>query len=219
LIDKRRHSNILDVRSFRGADCDTDHCLVVAKLRERISVSERVRQNFDLERFDLKKLNDVEVKEKYQVEISNRFPALESLDESFDMDNAWESIRENIKTSAKENLGYQKLKHNKPWFDDECSKLTNERKQAKLQWLQNPNQINRVTLQKVRHETTRIFRNEKREHLKGKINELETNNKNKNIRDLYRGINEFKKGYQPRINIIKYENGNLLADPQNILNR
>jgi hypothetical protein len=39
LIDKRQHSNILDVCSFRGADCDTDHYLVVAKLRERISVS------------------------------------------------------------------------------------------------------------------------------------------------------------------------------------
>jgi hypothetical protein len=36
---------------------------------------------------------------------------------------------------------------------------------------------------------------------------------------LYRGINEFKIGYQPRINIIKDENGNLLADPQNVLNR
>jgi hypothetical protein len=43
--------------------------------------------------------------------------------------------------------------------------------------------------------------------------------KNKNIRNLYRGINEFKKGYQPRISIIKGENGNLLADPQNVLNR
>jgi hypothetical protein len=55
--------------------------------------------------------------------------------------------------------------------------------------------------------------------LKGKINELETNNKNKNIKDLYRAINEFKKGYQPRINIIKDGNGNLLADPQSVLNR
>jgi hypothetical protein len=36
---------------------------------------------------------------------------------------------------------------------------------------------------------------------------------------LYRDINEFKKGYQPRINIIKDENGNLIADPQNVLNR
>jgi hypothetical protein len=57
------------------------------------------------------------------------------------------------------------------------------------------------------------------EYLKCKINELETNNKNKYITDLCRGINEFKKGYQPRINITKHENGNLLAGPQNILNR
>jgi hypothetical protein len=36
-----------------------------------------------------------------------------------------------------------------------------------------------------------------REYLKGKINGLEINSRNKNIRDLYRGINEFKRGYQP----------------------
>jgi hypothetical protein len=82
----------------------------VAKLRERISISKQVRQKFDLERFDLKKLDDIEVKEKYQVEISNRFAALESLGDSFDISNAWGNIRENIKTSTKDNLGYQKLK-------------------------------------------------------------------------------------------------------------
>jgi hypothetical protein len=41
----------------------------------------------------------------------------------------------------------------------------------------------------------------------------------KNIRDLYRGINEFKKGYQPGINIVKDQNGNVIADPKNVLNR
>jgi hypothetical protein len=87
-----------------------------------------------------------------------------------------------------------------------------------LVW-QNPNQINRDNLKNVRLETSRIFRNKKREHLKDKINEVEANNKNKNIRDFYRGINEFKKGYQPGINIIKDENGNLIADPQNVLNK
>jgi hypothetical protein len=48
---------------------------------------------------------------------------------------------------------------------------------------------------------------------------LETNNKNKNIRNFYRGVNEFKKGYQPSMTIIKDENGNLLAGPQDILKR
>jgi hypothetical protein len=85
--------------------------------------------------------------------------------------------------------------------------------------LQNPSQINGDNLQNVRHENSRIFRKKKREYLKDKINEVETNYKNKNIRELYRGINEFKKGYQPRINIIKDEKGNLLAYPQSVLSR
>jgi hypothetical protein len=122
-MDKRRHSNVLHVRSFRGADCDPDHYSEVVKLRERIPVSKGARQKFDLEIFDLRKLGDMEVKEEYQVEISNRFAALENLHESLDISSAWESIRENIKTSAKENIGYHRLKRNKPWFHDECSKL------------------------------------------------------------------------------------------------
>jgi hypothetical protein len=85
--------------------------------------------------------------------------------------------------------------------------------------LQNSKQTNRDNLQNLRRETSKIFRNKKREYMEGKINELETNNKNKNIRDLYRGINEFKKECKPRINIIKNEIGNLIADHQNALNR
>jgi hypothetical protein len=55
--------------------------------------------------------------------------------------------------------------------------------------------------------------------LKDKINELESNSKNKNIGDLYRGINEFKKGYQPRTNLVKDEKGDLLLDAYEIVNR
>jgi hypothetical protein len=59
--------------------------------------------------------------------------------------------------------------------------------------LQNPSQINGDNLQNLRHETRQTFRKKKREYLKGKINELETNN-NKNYRVLYKGINELRKG-------------------------
>jgi hypothetical protein len=154
----------------------------VAKLRERISVSKQARQKYDLERFDLRKLDDIEVKGKYQVEISYTYVALENLDKSLSINSAWESIRENMKTSVKENLGYHRLKNNKPWFDDKCSKLIDQWKQVKLQWLQNPSHINGTNLQNFKHETSRTFRNKKQEYLKDKFNELETNNKTKNIR-------------------------------------
>jgi hypothetical protein len=70
---------------------------VAAKLRERLSVIKRVAQKFDMQRFDLRKLNDAEVKEQYQLKITNRFAALENCDDTVDMNRAWENIRENIK--------------------------------------------------------------------------------------------------------------------------
>jgi hypothetical protein len=58
-----------------------------------------------------------------------------------------------------------------------------------LQWLQDPSEINRDNLNNVRCGDSRYFWNKKREYLKDNINELVTNSKNKNIRDLYRRIN------------------------------
>jgi len=56
-------------------------------------------------------------------------------------------------------------------------------------------------------------------YLKGRIEKLETNSKDKNIRDLYRGISDFKMGYQPRCNIVKDEKGDLFADSHSIVAR
>ena len=120
LIDTSWHSSVLDVRSFRGADCDTDHYLVIAKFRERLVVGKQAAQRFDRQRFNLGKLNEVEVRKKYQIEITNRFAGLENLKEDEDVNRTWENIKENIKTSAKESLGMHELKQHKPWFDEEC---------------------------------------------------------------------------------------------------
>jgi hypothetical protein len=69
----------------------------------------------------------------------------------------------------------------------------------------------------VRSEVSRHFRNKKREYLNDKINELAMNSKNKNIRDLYRGINRFKRDHQPRNKLVTVENGDLLVNSHNIL--
>jgi hypothetical protein len=64
-----------------------------------------------MERFNLKKLNEVEGKEQYRVEVSNRFAAaLEDLDTEVEINSAWETIRESINISANESMGYYDLK-------------------------------------------------------------------------------------------------------------
>jgi len=201
LIDKRWHTSVLDVRSFRGADCDTDHYLVIAKVRERLTVGKQAAQRFDRQRFNLRKLNEPDVREQCQIEITNRFAALEKLNCDEKVNRTWEHIKVNIQTSAKQSRCLQELKRNKPWFDEECLGFLDQRKPAKMQWIQDPSQSNEDNLNNVRREVSRHFRDIKKAYMRAKIEKLETKSKNQNSFYLYRDINDFKKGYQPRCNI------------------
>jgi hypothetical protein len=106
-----------------------------------------------------------------------------------EINGAREMSRENINISAEHSLDYFDLKKHKAWFD-ECSKLIDQTKQAKLQWLHDPSEINGYNVSNVRREAvdTSGIKDGKREYLRNKIIELATNSKNKKIRDLHRGI-------------------------------
>jgi hypothetical protein len=84
------------------------------------------------------------------------------------------------------------MKQYKTWFDEECLGILDQRKQAKMQWIQDTSQNNTDNENNVRCDASRQFRNEKKAYLKPKTEELETNSKINNFRDLYRGVNDFK---------------------------
>ena len=72
----------------------------------------------------------------------------------------------------------------------------------------------------VRCEASRLFGNKKKAYLKAKTEELQINSMiKKNSRDMYRGISDFKNGYQLRTNIVKDEKGDLVADTYSIVAR
>jgi hypothetical protein len=89
-----------------------------------------------MKRFNLKKLNVVQVKEEYQVKYSNRFVAFKNLgggggggsdddddddDDDVGINGAWKRIRKNTKASATERLSYFVPEHLKTWLGEDCS--------------------------------------------------------------------------------------------------
>ena len=81
-IDSRGYSSILDVQSSRGTDFDTNHCMVVANVRERLAVSKQSAQKFDVEKYNLKLPSELQVRKQYQIKISNRCAVFKNLNDS-----------------------------------------------------------------------------------------------------------------------------------------
>jgi len=71
---------------------------------------------------------------QYQIEITNRFAALENLSDDENINRTSENITVNIKTPPKESLGLHELKQHKPWFDEECLRFLDRMERAKMQW-------------------------------------------------------------------------------------
>jgi len=88
-----------------------------------------------------------------------------------------------------------------------------------MQWVQDPSQSNVDNLNNVRPEDSKHFRNKKMEYLNAKIEDLETNGMLQYIRDLYRGIIDFRKSYRPRTNTVKDEKCDLVTDSHSVLAR
>ena len=88
LVDKRRQSSIIDIRSLRGVDCDIDHCLVVAIIRERQSLKKGIKQHLVADRYNLNKLLDNDTRKEYQIDVANRFSVFEGL-EICSVDDTW----------------------------------------------------------------------------------------------------------------------------------
>jgi len=67
---------------------------------------------------------------------------LENLNDSKDINRTWENIKQINKNLTEDSLALYELKQHKPWSDEKCPRFLDERKQAKMQWFQDPNQSN-----------------------------------------------------------------------------
>ncbi|XP_072376832.1 uncharacterized protein [Diabrotica undecimpunctata] len=172
LVDARRGSNCLDVRSLREADGDTDHFLVKAKIRTRIA-SKKTHKNTPTQLWNTEVLHKI--------------------------------------------LGYKK-KTTKKWLDDECLNSITARNVAKKNMLQNPLHNNNKMYRQRRTETRKLTKRKNIEYQEQIIRDIEEKGKNKQARQLFKGVSDIKTGYQTRTgNFLQNNSGQLITDDKKIL--
>jgi hypothetical protein len=99
----RHKSSLMDVRSFRGANVQSDHLLVMSKFHSRISNCERGRTP-KLKRYDTDKLESVEVLSQYKQKINSEINGFEEKSPE-DVNKQWKVVRTAIITAAEQILG------------------------------------------------------------------------------------------------------------------
>ncbi|GFT63881.1 uncharacterized protein TNCV_4954181 [Trichonephila clavipes] len=133
LIDRRHRNNIMDVRSYRGANVDTDYILVRSKVRFRLCKNFfRKRENGNYKP-DTSKLMEKNILKEYKLKLSAGI--ISELDSSSN-DFNWKSVKEIILKSANETVPGLERRARNEWYDEDCRKATEMKNNACLQLLQ-----------------------------------------------------------------------------------
>ena len=213
LVRHKHRTSLQDVRVYRRADCDSDHHLVVAKVLMKLSCERRNRVE-RTRKTDIEKLQNEDTRAEYQLELTNRFAALQ--DEA-----SWDDVKHVVLSTAGDVLGHLDGRGRRnPWFDEDCENICEERKEKRIQWLEDQdNEVKRDEFRSCRRRAKRTIRRKKREELEAKLRRLEGSRREGKAREQYQIIKSFKNEYQPKINLVRDKEGAILAQEEGIKRR
>jgi hypothetical protein len=119
LIDGRLWPHLLDIRVFRGPNIDSDHYLVVGKMRGRICNANREKYQW-IKMYNIEQPKDERISKEYKEKLESALQAVGTSD--------WLSCVMVVKRMAEEIIGFEEKRQWKGWFDQECEKATQEKR-------------------------------------------------------------------------------------------
>lgn len=220
LIDRRHGSDVIDVKTRRGADADSDHYLVLMKYRQRIS---RVRmvQGKKSEKLDVQTLSrDDNVKVNYRRIVSEKLKGREQELQGAAVTQQWTVLQDVLNSAATEAVGFNKTGRRTEWYDDECHAAVLKRNVAREKTLQRrATRANTENFQQTRKDAKKVLRKKKRQWAKEKLEQIEEMQNKKEVRAMFQGTREIKKGFQPRSSFCKDKAGCMIGDEKGIMER
>ena len=213
VIDGRHASSVMDVRVIRGANIGSDHYLVAAKVRTRLSRAKNAR-NLTQRKLDIAKLQTPEIATAYSNQLSQLLRQHASTSDVPDIQ--WQHIAHSMATAATTVLGYEKRRSDESWYDEEC-RIASEEQDAAY----------RATLQPIvtravreRHKETvkrarQLFKRKKRQMKERENEDIERYRDRGEARIFYQKV--ISKGYANGLPSCKDKDGTLVTDTQSVL--
>ena len=203
ILCKTRWKNaVTAANTLPGADCGTDHELLMSRLRFRLRVTKRGARPI---RYDTENIPEV-----YSVEVKNRFTAL-TLEEK-EPDQVWNEIKAVITEKAKMHVPLRPRQNKSPWLSAKALDIAAQRRAAKRV-------KDRAQFRSLQAQFQRKARQDKREFLEHKCEELEKKNRVGKTRDMFKTIREITGVFKPRVNVLMGKEGNDLNEEAEIKGR
>ena len=215
MIDSRHATSILDVKSCRGADCDSDHYMVKIKYRQRIAVYGKSKTQGSI-KFNIDNIKEGTNAKEYRNKVEELLQILPNT-ENQHIEAAWKDIKQRIHQAADSTLGQKIRKVRNEWFDEECKEILEEQSNTRLKMLQRKTRSNIETYKEARREARKICRRKKKHYEEEKLKELQEKYKNNAIKQFYEGIRKIRAGFQPRTTMCKNKQGIIVGREEEVL--
>ena len=229
-INSKFRRSVIDVRAYRAADVESDHNLVVAKVKLKLaSVGKKKEKR---RRFDYRKLEKKEVKQKFTIELKNRFSCLQ-VDEPDDdsseeptvnarLEQQWKTFKDNYNETAKKVLGFQRGS-NKPWISDDSWDSIDRRNAVKKKMLDAKSERIKQKFKSDYSEKARIAKSslqqDRRRWADSLASAAETAFRKGNMKDVYASTKKLCNGRPRKMDIIKDKGGKLLTTERETMER
>lgn len=216
LIERRGISSILQVRTYRKPNIDSDHFLVGIRYRCRI-LNRKTKAHNRCKKFNVEELRNPNKLEGYQSKLLEELNRVTNEEQT--VENNWRNIQNAIKRSAEEVLGYQERAKKNTWYDEECRTAIERKNTLRMQWLSRPTRRREIEYKIARNEAKKICRKKKRSFNNDHIIRMQENIQKQDIRKAYRELNVFRRGFIPIANMCRDLNGTIIVGKEEVNNR
>ncbi|CAL1685092.1 unnamed protein product [Lasius platythorax] len=216
LVDKRGASSILNVRSYRGTNYESDHYLVCARYRCRIT--RRQTKQPQLPKIFVEKLKQSqEERTRYQQALSELLLTRNNIrNPESSVEDGWQWIKGSILQAAASTVGNRPRNPRKDWFDEECIEAINRRDQCRKIHLSRETRAKKQEYADARRVAKRILKRKKRTFTNDIMRKAEQNFRENNPREAY---NFFKKGFAPSTTLCKTRDGVIITNKERVMER